>query len=200
MTQIDDLIKSAKSQLGKPYIFGYEVDLNNSNPPAFDCSEYIQFIIYQATKNKWTDGARNQYNASTKISLIQAIKTKGALLFKKTVLGMIYHVGISLGDGTVINAKSKKYGVVIEKVDKSWTHGGLIPVIDYLEKKGELTMSQYEELIKRIDGGLLNLQTNINKIQNEAREFNLQRFKEIERLNNEVNQLKKELIEIKNEN
>jgi cell wall-associated NlpC family hydrolase len=131
-----DIVDKAMEQDGKPYIFGYEVDLDDPDPKAFDCSELTQWVSYQLRVSpEMPDGAiyqmRHCRNHDLLISVTQAVKTPGALLFRISEGGN--HVAISRGDGTTIEARGKAYGVGSWSATKgrAWTHAGLIPGVEY---------------------------------------------------------------------
>jgi hypothetical protein len=64
----------------------------------------------------------------TTLTVEQAIRTRGALIFRQRGGGANDHVVISLGDGTTIEARGRAYGVVICKVyGRDWTSGGYVP-------------------------------------------------------------------------
>lgn len=129
------VVAKAMTQSGDPYIFGYEVKLDDPNPPAFDCSELVQWVCHQlGVTPEMPDGAANQHdhckNHGTLISVSQAVKTPGALLFRISEGGN--HVVISRGDGSTIEAKGKDYGVgVFGTSGRGWTAAGLIPGVQY---------------------------------------------------------------------
>jgi hypothetical protein len=107
-----DFVRIAMSQVGKQYIFGAEANPNDPNPRAFDCSELVEWAVKRAGGNI-VDGAANQFNYckqhGTLISVQQALRTPGALLFYKD----LKHVMISLGDGRVVEAGNSRVGVVV---------------------------------------------------------------------------------------
>jgi hypothetical protein len=117
-----DFIRIAMSQVGKQYILGSEANPNDPNPRAFDCSELVEWAVKRAGGNI-VDGAANQFNYcrqhGTVISVQQALRTPGALLFYKN-LG---HVMISLGDGRVVEAGNSRVGVVVRPAS---VHGNKI--------------------------------------------------------------------------
>lgn len=131
------IVTKAMTQKGKPYIFGYEVDLNDPNPKAFDCSELTQWVCHQCgVKPEMPDGAiyqmRHCRNHGTLIGINKAIDTAGALLFRITPNGN--HVVISRGNGTTIEARGKDYGVGCWNIKgRGWTHAALIPGVEYEE-------------------------------------------------------------------
>lgn len=122
-------VQKALAQDGDRYIFGAETNLNDPNPSAFDCSELVQWAAAQVGVSI-PDGTMNQLphiqKAGKGISVDQALRTRGALLFRPG------HVAISLGDGRTIEAKGSKYGVgIFPATGRGWTSGGLIPGMKY---------------------------------------------------------------------
>lgn len=122
-----DLVNKLMTQRGKSYIFGYEVNLKDSNPKAYDCSEIIEWGLFQLGI-KFPDGSLAQINACQKISVAQAIATPGALLWRPG------HIAVSRGDGTTIEAKGKNYGVGVFSAHGRFTRGGLIIPLSYANK------------------------------------------------------------------
>lgn len=129
------IVGKAMTQAGDPYIFGYEVDLDDPDPEAFDCSELVQWVCAQLrVKPTMPDGAAGQYDhckkQGTLVSIEKAVKTVGALLFRISSSGN--HVVISRGDGSTIEAKGSAYGVgVFGTVGRGWTAAALIPGVKY---------------------------------------------------------------------
>lgn len=125
----EDFVQKALAQRGDRYVFGAEVNLNDKNPDTFDCSELVQWAAHQAGVTV-PDGTMNQVpffrQKGTQISVDQALRTRGALLFRPG------HVAISLGDGRTIEAKGRNYGVnVFSANGRGWTSGALIPGLKY---------------------------------------------------------------------
>ncbi|MDY7231808.1 peptidoglycan-binding protein [Hyalangium rubrum] len=125
----ENFVQRALSQAGDRYIFGAEVNLNDSNPRAFDCSELVQWAAHQAGVSI-PDGTMNQLphaqRAGTTMSVEEALRTRGALLFRPG------HVAISLGDGRTIEAKGSAYGVgVFSAHNRGWTAGARVPGLQY---------------------------------------------------------------------
>lgn len=120
-----DFVTVALTQQGDRYVFGAEANLNSANPGAFDCSELIEWACSRVGV-RFVDGSANQIAASKQISVQQAIKTRGALLYKPG------HIGISLGNGQTMEARNSRAGVgVFRASDIKWTRGGLIPGLRY---------------------------------------------------------------------
>jgi len=128
-----DFVRIAMSQVGKQYIFGAEANPNDPNPRAFDCSELVEWAAKRAGGNI-VDGAANQFNYckqhGTVISVQQALRTPGALLFYRD-LG---HVMISLGDGRVVEAGNSRVGVVVRPASvhgSNIAYAALVPGLRY---------------------------------------------------------------------
>lgn len=130
------VVAKAMTQAGDPYIFGTEVDLNDPDPDAFDCSELVQWVCAQLkVVPTMPDGAIYQRNHCQKydtiITMAEAVKTPGALLFRIQADGS-NHVVISRGDGSTIEAKGTAYGVGIFSLNtKNFTHAAKIPGVSY---------------------------------------------------------------------
>lgn len=121
---VGDFLQAALAQKGDRYRFGAETNLNDANPDTFDCSELVQWAAHQAGVNI-ADGSWNQKAACKPLSVEEAMRTPGALLFKPG------HVAISLGDGRTIEAMGTKWGVVVANARGRFTSGGLIPGMQY---------------------------------------------------------------------
>lgn len=131
------IVDKAMTQEGKPYIFGYEVDLDDPDPKSLDCSELVEWVCHQlGVKPTMPDGAIYQYrhcdHQGDLIDLQDAYTTPGALLFR---IGKSNHVAISRGDGTTIEARGKNYGVGVFSTGggRGFTDAALIPGVDYGE-------------------------------------------------------------------
>jgi len=130
------VVAKAMTQAGDPYIFGYEVNLTDPNPKAFDCSELVQWVCAQlGVTPTMPDGAIYQRDHcqkyGTMITMTKAVKTAGALLFRIQANGS-NHVVISRGDGSTIEAKGSAYGVGVFTLNTSnFTHAALIPGVQY---------------------------------------------------------------------
>lgn len=125
----ESFVQKALAQRGDRYIFGTETNLNDPNPKAFDCSELVQWAAHQAGVSV-PDGTMNQLpyfrQKGTTVSVDQALRTRGALLFRPG------HVAISLGDGRTIEARGRDYGVnIFSAQGRGWTAGALIPGLKY---------------------------------------------------------------------
>lgn len=111
------IIEIARSQLGKPYVWGAKVLAVENNPKAFDCSGFTKWC-YNKAGLKLPDGASNQFDYTTSIN----VPMIGDLGFFRNSKG-IYHVGI-LGEINMIEARGLQSdgigGKVIERPVKNW--------------------------------------------------------------------------------
>jgi cell wall-associated NlpC family hydrolase len=139
-TALDRFLDVAQAQVGDRYVFGAEVkNLDDQNPDAFDCSELTQWAAHQAGVTI-PDGAAGQYRYFQKMGLLipveEAKNTPGALLFHfaaDPVGGKgeppVAHVAISAGDGTTIEAKNSREGVVNGEAGNRFNFAAIIPGI-----------------------------------------------------------------------
>jgi cell wall-associated NlpC family hydrolase len=117
-------LREALSQNGKPYVFGAEASPTNANPKALDCSELVEWASTRAGV-PFPDGSANQIDAARPLSVEQALRTPGALLYRPG------HIAISLGDGRTIEARNRKAGVgIFDANNRGWTRAGTIPGLE----------------------------------------------------------------------
>lgn len=135
MTYSADFVGLCLKQIGDRYIFGAEVNLNDENPTAFDCSELVQWaahrvgVVPEFPDGSWAQEAACKH-ANMLIPIARAIDTQGALLFRHR--GSDGHVAVSLGNGSTIEARGRAYGVnVFNATGRDWTAAGLIPGLIY---------------------------------------------------------------------
>lgn len=95
------------AQLGKQYIFGKEVSMEDPNPVAFDCSELVQWFFHQLGVEA-PDGSFNQFEQSIPVNDCKPFD----LGFYENENG-VHHVGIRYDEFFVIHARGRAYGVVI---------------------------------------------------------------------------------------
>lgn len=107
----------ARSQVGKPYVFGAEVDLKDPDPKAFDCSEFIQWVFNQAGFVV-PDGSQNQYAAS--IPVTPGHEAVGDVGFFKKGDKPVHHVGLLCSHGEVIDARGEPHNAVIVRPRAKW--------------------------------------------------------------------------------
>jgi cell wall-associated NlpC family hydrolase len=135
--KLQTFLNSAVAQTGDRYVFGAETKASDPNPSVFDCSELVEWAAAQAGV-KVPDGSWLQYRdlaaSGTTMSVEQALKTPGALLFSFSSDPMTggrpsaAHVAISLGNGKTIEAKGTQYGVGSwEANTKRFQYAGYLP-------------------------------------------------------------------------
>ena len=136
-TKAAHLLVLALKEVGKPYVLGSEGDPERSLK-TWDCSELVQHLLAQVGVDQIThsngrvtsigafDGAGLQWERSRSILFEEGMKLPGALLFIQsektypTKPHHIGHVGISLGNGYVLEARGRAYGVTIGPVRSSF--------------------------------------------------------------------------------
>ena len=145
-SQAEVFVQAALRQLGDAYVTNASTDPNDPDPDAFDCSEFTEWAAAQAGVPGLAEASFSQYNqmkaAGTTMSVEEALRTRGALLFRfpggeptpgQTFRKEGYHVAISLGDGTTIDAASPDRGVAIYEnaAGRGFTHAALVAGMDY---------------------------------------------------------------------
>lgn len=135
------------------YVFGFEIAALSIPVPRFgDCSESVQWAVFQATAHEsgqgdaWVDGSANQFAHCQPISVGEAMRTRGALLFvaaEPDDARTIHHVVMSLGDGhRDVEARSAHLDPSCGVWPDAWqpdrrtpaqrfTHAGLCPALTY---------------------------------------------------------------------
>jgi cell wall-associated NlpC family hydrolase len=150
-----DLVDRAMTRAGQEYVLGARVHLANpdwSGP--WDCAEFVSWCVYHAYRTVmavrppdvrtgesysgwWYEDA---VAGDLLIPVEQAIATPGAILIRKpAAFGMkIGHVAISRGDGTTIEARGAKDGVLVVKdaASRQWTTGAVVPGVAYVTDGG----------------------------------------------------------------
>lgn len=120
--RIEEFVQLALAQKGKPYVWG------GSGPNGFDCSGLVQWCASKMGHKMPKPVSSQIYMCNkykTTMTVSQALKTRGALLFR----GPNEHVAISLGNGSTMEARGRQYGccVVSHAASRKWTSGGMIP-------------------------------------------------------------------------
>lgn len=150
-----DLVDRAMTRDGQRYVLGARVHLANpdwSGP--WDCAEFAAWCVYhtyltvmavrppniqsgESYSGWWYEDAAA---GDLLIPVEQAIATPGAILIRKPgAFGMkVGHVAISRGDGTTIEARCAKDGVLVVKdaASRLWTTGAVVPGISYVSDAG----------------------------------------------------------------
>lgn len=108
---INDVINTAKQQLGKPYVW------NGKGPDNFDCSGLMQYVFRQVTGQNIGSWTVPQESAGTKVSVNQL--QPGDLIFWGNA-GATYHVGLYLGNNQYLNALKPGTNVKIDSISNSF--------------------------------------------------------------------------------
>lgn len=147
---IRDFVGLCLSQIGKPYIYGYEVNYNDPNPAAFDCSELVEWAGHRLGSGI-PDYSGNQLAYCYPIPVDEGIKTYGALLFQG-IKGSS-HVAVSLGNGKTIEARGSVYGTnVFPASNRPWRDAGIIPDFNYTgSAKEEVKQIEWESIMLETD-------------------------------------------------
>ena len=138
-----EFVRSAETLKGLPYVWGAK------GPKAYDCSGLVSFAA-SAVGAEVPHGSANQIDYSKKISIDEALRTEGAILY------MPGHIAISKGDGsTTIEARNPTAGIGnFSSKGRGWTKAGLLPNIHFDPKK-ETTMARTPAQITSAANGLI---------------------------------------------
>lgn len=110
--KIDNIIKFAKAQLGKPYEWAAE------GPNSFDCSGLV-YYVYAKNGIDLPRVSKQQYKVGKYIDFKNI--QPGDLLFSSTNRsGQVSHVGIYIGSGNMIHAPNKGDVVKIVSINNSY--------------------------------------------------------------------------------
>lgn len=113
------LIDFLRQQLGKPYVFGKENRRDEDDWEkyiAWDCSELVE-VGFAKIGISLPDGSYNQAKVVNRLPEGEA-PLVGDLGFKwDPETQAVHHVGIYVGEGYVIEAKGKRWGVVATKIE-----------------------------------------------------------------------------------
>ena len=110
-----DIIETAKTYLGVPYVYGAE------SPKAFDCSGFVRYVYNQAASIVLPRTSKSQWAAGVPTTLSKA--KPGDVLVFDTVGGAPSHVAILMDGKSFINAISEgpKTGVVVSQFGNYWS-------------------------------------------------------------------------------
>jgi len=106
----EQILTVARKQLGDPYRAG------GAGPHSFDCGGFTQFVFKRALGMDIARTSRGQYQQ------VQRIKTKDALPGDLVFFfeGGAHHVGIYLGNGTMIDAPRPGKRISVNPISGSW--------------------------------------------------------------------------------
>jgi cell wall-associated NlpC family hydrolase len=144
MANAADFVGLLLRQKGDRYLFGVECKIADPDPKSFDCAELVEWgcgrlkLDPRMPDGSWLQ-AQHCRKRGTLIKVSQAIHTQGALLFHFAggdpfgrSRPSMAHVAVSLGNGSTIEARGRKYGVnCFEASGRGWTHAARIPGLDY---------------------------------------------------------------------
>lgn len=161
---LETFLEAALAQRGDRYVMGFEVRADDPDPDTFDCSELVEWAAARAGVTI-TDGSWLQYQAvagaGTEMSVDEALRTPGALLFKFGSDPMSAtrpdgaDVAISLGDGRVMEAQGTTYGTdVFDAEGRGWTHAGWIPGLGGSVSVQSVSLEEIPEFLDSDGDGL----------------------------------------------
>ena len=111
--RIQEVIKLAKAQLGKPYVWGAE------GPDSFDCSGFIWYVYKNAANINLPRVSRDQAKAGRAVSLSE-ILPGDLVYFDSDKDGVVNHIGMYIGNGQWIHAPRSGDVVKIASVNDSY--------------------------------------------------------------------------------
>jgi len=111
VNKVSDVIKTAKSYMGTPYVFG------GATPKGFDCSGYLQYVFQKhgIAIPRTTD---EQYKLGLRTKNTKDL-VPGDLVFFETYEKGASHCGIYLGKGEFIHASTSK-GVRVDTLSNDY--------------------------------------------------------------------------------
>lgn len=158
----------AEAHEGESYVLGARVPMDNAafHGP-WDCAEFVSWCVYQAYgvlfgvrpsnpqtadayTGYWTDDALASHAT---VAVNQALNTPGAILLRRPRSQgsghAIGHIAISRGDGTTVEARGARYGVVIARdaASRPWDYGVLVPGVEYTAGAGQPYVPQSGQLM-----------------------------------------------------
>jgi hypothetical protein len=116
------------------YVWAAKPALSDNSPDKSDCSGGTSWAIGRVLGHAWVGGSRNQYAHCThKISVAQAAKTKGALIFSTSNEREdgIHHVAVSMGNGYSAECRSSAMDCGSWKIDSRFNLAALVPELHY---------------------------------------------------------------------
>ena len=159
------LIEYAKAQLGRPYWYGtfgqgaskalynqkknqypkqYEWEYDGETAKVHDCVGLIKGYLWSENSEDMNPPYDPAQDKSAN-AMYTACKTKGEMATMPEVPGILVffpgHVGVYIGDGEVIEARSRRYGVYKTKLaERPWKTWGYCPYVTYGAEQKMLDM------------------------------------------------------------
>lgn len=153
-----NLARNAENCLGMPYAYGH------ADAKAVDCSGLVVYLMAGLHGRKPYHGTNTMYRTDVEGSIKPMSEVKpGYICFKCRAWneenkinryymkepGDIYHCGIMGINGKVINAASKKLGVIESAVD-SWDSCGMLKGVDYSDVIPNYSLTAFDRLIDEL--------------------------------------------------
>lgn len=110
--KINNVLKVAKEQLGKPYVFG------STGPDSFDCSGLAYYVFKNGAGITLPRNSKDQ--ATVGIYVAKSDLKPGDLVFFNTSGSGISHLGIYIGNNEMIHAPRSGKNVEIVKITDSY--------------------------------------------------------------------------------
>lgn len=114
-------------------------DTAGTGKRAYDCAQLTRWCM-DAVGIKLVSGATSQWTRTAwaeKGEIASLPEGKVCLVFRQDAPGKMGHVGLYLGDGTVVHAKGHAWGVIRQKLGEArFTHWG-VPAGLYAAQEGE---------------------------------------------------------------
>lgn len=95
--------------LGAPYVWG------GNDPAGWDCSGFVVYVARQVTGRTLPRTTQAQIGVGTPVAPAD-IRAGDLVFFANTYAPGITHVGIALGDGRFVHARSPRHGTVISSL------------------------------------------------------------------------------------
>lgn len=100
------IVTAALRYLGAPYVWG------GNSPSGWDCSGFVVYIFQQVTGRTLPRTTQAQFGVGSAVAP-NDIRAGDLVFFANTYAPGITHVGIALGDGRFVHARSPSYGTVV---------------------------------------------------------------------------------------
>lgn len=152
----EDLVAYAIAQLGRPYWYGtfgqsasqelhqqkkqqyprqYEWEYDGTTEKVHDCAGLIKGYLWGNAPEDG-DPVYNPAQDKSANAIYTACKTKGEMPTMPDVPGLLVffpgHVGVYIGNGEVVEARSRRYGVYKSKLtERPWKTWGYCPYVTY---------------------------------------------------------------------